>query len=133
VNDSSTKPLIYIVDDEELLGEMAEALLKTEGWDSTVFSNPEKALESFRSAEVRPKLLVTDCVMREMNGIELIKFCREVHPGLKAILLSGTVAEDYIRAQNTQPDRFIPKPYRAETLLKAVRDLMEGESAGARP
>jgi two-component system phosphate regulon response regulator PhoB len=135
VNNNSPDPLIYIVDDEVVLGEMAEALLKTEGWNTRVFSSAEAALESFRSATVPPELLVTDCVMHNMNGIELIRSCRDTSPKLKAILLSGTVAEDYIHAQKTQPDRFIHKPYRADTLLRAVRELIGRNNEGfdARP
>jgi DNA-binding response OmpR family regulator len=129
VNSNSPDPLIYIVDDETVLGEMAEALLKTEGWNTRVFSSAEAALESFRSTPIPPELLITDCVMHNMNGIELIRFCRETHPGVKTILLSGTVAEDYIQAQKTQPDRFIHKPYRADTLLRAVRELMGRNSS----
>lgn len=133
MNDTNTEPVIYIVDDEPLLGEMAEALLATEGWQARVFINPINALETFRAAAPRPCLLITDCVMREMNGIELIKSCRDVVPELKTILLSGTVAEDYVQGQRTQPDLFIHKPYRAETLLRAVRDLLPKETAVARP
>lgn len=117
--------LIYIVDDESLLGEMAEAVLSSEGFRSKVFSCPIKALESLKAAAAPPALLVTDCVMTGMSGIDLIAKCREHAPRLKTILLSGTVTEDYVKNAGIKPDRFIAKPYNVQVLISTVRDLLK--------
>lgn len=117
-------PVIYIVDDESLLGEMAEAVLSSEGFRSRVFTSPVEALEALKAAQRPPSLLVTDCVMDGMSGIDLIKQSREHAPRLKTILLSGTVTEDYVQNSGVRPDRFIPKPYNVQVLISTVRDLM---------
>lgn len=124
--------MIYIVDDEAMLAEMADAVLSQEGYRSAVFFDPAQALESFTAGTQKPKLLVTDCVMNGMDGLELIRRCREQQPDLKTILLSGTVTEDYVTNQDIAPDRFIAKPYNVRNLIKAVNELI-GEADEARP
>ena len=121
--------LIYIVDDESLLAELAEAVLSQEGYRSAVFVDPSQALLSFTARAEKPRLLVTDCVMNGMDGLELIRKCREQSPALKTILLSGTVTEDFVYNQAVIPDRFIPKPYNVQALIDAVNDLMGAPEA----
>jgi DNA-binding response OmpR family regulator len=118
------EPLIFIVDDESLLGEMAEAVLSSEGFHSRVFTSPVEALDALKTSERPPALLVTDCVMQGMSGIDLIKQSRDHAPRLKTILLSGTVTEDYVTHSGVRPDRFIPKPYNVQVLISTVRDLL---------
>jgi DNA-binding NtrC family response regulator len=125
----SPEPLIYIVDDEQLLAEMAETVLQMEGWRTQIFFSAEDALIHFQKAAHPPKLLVTDCVMKKMTGLDLIDRCRQLQPDTKAILLSGTVSQDYVENQQVHPNRFIPKPYRAAELVRAVKDLLREERA----
>lgn len=116
---------IYIVDDESMLAEVAHLILSQEGYTTQVFVDPVEALSSFTRDEEKPRLLVTDCVMGGMDGLELIRRCREQDPALKTILLSGTVTAEFVEKQPVSPDRFIPKPYNVQVLIDAVNDLLD--------
>jgi DNA-binding NtrC family response regulator len=120
----SNNELIFIVDDEALLGQLAETVLTEAGFRTRTFLDPVDALRAVRDGE-RPDVLVTDFVMGSMTGIELIEGCKSVHPKLRTILLSGTVNETEVSSHATQPDLFIPKPYRVGAFVKSVIELIK--------
>lgn len=122
---NATKRIIYIVDDEPVLGEMVQVVLTNAGYQTKTFTEPEEALKSLREETSGPDLLLTDCVMRGMDGLELISHARDARPGIKCVLISGTVNLDYVRRQTTQPDQFISKPYRIDELLTCVRNMLQ--------
>jgi DNA-binding NtrC family response regulator len=116
--------LIYVVDDETVLLEMAAVVLKTVGYSVKTFANAEAALAAFAQDQPHPCLVITDYAMHEMTGLTLIAECRRVDPGQKAILVSGTQAEQIYHDVPCKPDRFLAKPYRAKDLIKLVVALV---------
>jgi len=125
----SKDELVYIVDDEELLGQLAETLLSEAGYQTRCFIDPSEALRAVRDDGARPDLLVTDYVMGSMTGLELIEECRRIHPAMRTILLSGTVSETYIHKFNTRPDCFISKPYPVAAFVRTVNETMHHHTA----
>lgn len=123
------KPLIYIVDDEPLLVDLAEASLAPGGYAIKKFTDPELALKSFARARPKPDLLVTDYAMGKMNGLELLEKCRRQVPGLKCVLISGTVGAEVVFNAQVKVDRFAGKPYQPENLLELVRRVLAERQA----
>ena len=121
------KPLIYIVDDEALLVDLAEASLAPGGFTFKKFSDPEEALKTFTRARPKPDVLVTDYAMGKMSGLELLERCRETAPDIKCVLLSGTVGAELVLNANVKVDRFMGKPYQPENLLELVRRVLADE------
>ena len=119
------KPLIYLVDDESLLLDLAELTLEPDGYDIEKFQDPEQALASFRDAKIKPALLISDYAMDTMNGLELIEQCKRLHPELKTILVSGTAGVEIILDSQVEVDRFMGKPYQPASLSELVRRLLE--------
>ncbi len=58
---------ILVVDDDTDLREILGELLREEGYDARLFENGRLALEFLRKGE-RPKLILLDLMMPEMNG-----------------------------------------------------------------
>jgi two-component system response regulator YesN len=125
----SSKELVFIVDDEALLGQLAETLLTEAGYRTRTFLDPEDVLREIRDDGERPALLVTDYVMGTMTGLELIEECKKFHPTLRTILLSGTVSESYVHKFTVQPDHFMPKPYPVAKFIKLVNDTLQRPTA----
>ncbi len=119
-----TPPLIFLVDDERMLGELAEIILQGEGYKTRYFEDPRDALFAFERDLPKPQLLITDYVMGSMDGLELIEACRQGCPELKTLMVSGTVEESYINQQPVRPNLFLAKPYAATALLAMVRTLL---------
>ena len=113
--------VIYVVDDEPMLLDLASAILEPSGYTVETFRSPETALRAFEQAEPRPALIITDYAMHSMTGLELAGACRRIQPRQKVLLVSGTVALDLIQNEPVQPDGFLTKPYQAKQLVEAVR------------
>jgi DNA-binding NtrC family response regulator len=116
-------PVVYVVDDEVMLLDLAEMVLDPEGFTVRTFADPCRALAEYKAAGRRPDLLVTDYAMEGMNGLELIQECRKIRPDQKTLLVSGTVDESVYANSKIKPDFFMAKPYKTDVFVAAVRAL----------
>jgi DNA-binding response OmpR family regulator len=119
---NTSQPTVFVVDDEPMLLELAEAILKPLGYAVRTFRDPELALKEFSIA--RPEVVITDYAMGRMNGMDLIRECRRLNPRQKMILLSGTVDEHVFADAPVKPDQFLTKPYQIQELAERVRSLI---------
>jgi len=122
-------PLIYLVDDQSVLLDLAELSLQADGYDFRKFLDPESALEAFLKARSKPTLLITDYAMGKMNGLELIEKCKAVKPDLKSILISGTAGAEIVVGSPVRVDRFMGKPYQPANLSELVRRVLAAAAA----
>ena len=122
MNSSKTKAVVFVVDDEPMLLELAEAILKPIGYNVRTFRDPELALKEFPAA--RPEVIVTDYAMGRMSGMDLIRECRRLNPKQKMVLLSGSVDEQVFADAPVKPDRFMSKPYQIHELADCIRTLL---------
>jgi DNA-binding NtrC family response regulator len=121
-----SKPLAYIVDDEPMLLDLNEAVLRSIGFDVRRFRAAEIAFEAYRVEPAPPAIIVTDYSMHKMSGMDLIAACRKLHPGQKILMVSGTVGEEVFRDAAEKPDYFMPKPYTTDRMANVVRSLAGG-------
>jgi CheY-like chemotaxis protein len=119
---NADQPTVFVVDDEPMLLELAEAILKPLGYKVRTFRDPELALKEFPAA--RPDVVITDYAMGRMSGMDLIRECRRLNPRQKMILLSGTVDEHVFAEAPVKPDQFLTKPYQIQDLAERVRSLI---------
>lgn len=116
---------IYVVDDDAEFAQLASTLLASEGYQVTTFTDPLAALEHFQAAVVRPAMLICDAKMRPFSGLELAQQLRRIHPRLRVILISGFMLEPRDE-RHPAVDRFLAKPFLAETYLAAVAGILSG-------
>ena len=121
--------LVYLVDDQPMLLDLAEMSLQGEGYQLKKFLDPEIALETFLGARTKPDLLVTDYALGKMNGLELIEKCKAVKPDLKSVLISGTAGAEIVLESPVKIDRFLGKPYQPPNLAELVRRVLGLEAA----
>jgi DNA-binding NarL/FixJ family response regulator len=85
----------------------------------------EQALELTESA--RPDVVILDCCMPRLNGVDAARAIARTHPGLPVILLAGTVSERHIAAAFSAGVRaYVLKADAADDLLRAVREVARG-------
>lgn len=125
----NAKTLIYVVDDEPMLLELASVILEPLGYQLKTFRDPDLALQAYVHSSPRPDLLITDYAMHEMNGLALMEACRKLQPRQKVLLISGTVDESIYQHSKVRPDRFLAKPYQARQLVESVRELLDQAAA----
>jgi CheY-like chemotaxis protein len=117
------KKTIVCVDDNEHVLSVRTFLLETRGYRVIALTNPHEALEVIaRSLPGSLDLLLADLTMPQMDGNELVRRAKNLHPQLPALIVSGTVTA-YDRAG--QADVFLPKgACTPAELLERVRILV---------
>jgi len=120
----SSKALIYVVDDEPMLLELACAILEPRGFAVKTFRDSNSAIKAFTAAESPPALIITDYAMHSTTGLDLIQACRRIQPRQRFLMVSGTVDENIYRDSPDKPDRFLAKPYQAKQLVDLVESLL---------
>lgn len=121
---TGSPPTIFVVDDEQMLLDLAEMILEPAGFRVRLFLDPKKALTVYIAAQPPPEVLVTDYAMGQMNGMDLIRECKRLHPEQKTILLSGTVDESIYTDSDVKPDHFLAKPYQINQLVEVIHSLI---------
>lgn len=116
--------LVYVVDDNPLLGEVTAQIISSVGYQTRMYTDPVAANNALANAGDHPVLLVTDFDLGKMVGFELIETARKNHPGIKTLLVSGTVDPQVLAKHPVQPDKFLAKPFRSEELLGFVDELV---------
>jgi len=117
--------LIFIVDDNAMLVELAGEVLKREGYDVKSFTDPKDVLKAMKEADPKPVALLTDYEMGEMNGLDLIVSSHKIHPLLKTMLLSGSIDGAFFANHPAKVHRFLGKPYLPAQLQSLVAELLQ--------
>ena len=117
------KKNILCVDDNEQVLSVRTFLLETRGYRVIALTDPHEALEVIaRSLPGSLDLLLADLVMPQMDGNELVRRAKELHPQLPAMIVSGTITA-YDRSGRA--DVFLPKgACTPAELLERVRILV---------
>jgi hypothetical protein len=130
----STRPLmgsetILLVDDEEGVRKLCFAVLEANGYNVLEAGDAQSALASYDKNGHKVDLLLTDVVMRQMNGFELGQALQERTPQLKILYMSG-YRDQAMRGNGQQaPVTFLNKPFTPDALLARVREVLDAESA----
>ena len=114
---------ILLCDDEEPVRRVTASILRSSGYEVFEVSKGAEAIELIDlMGDDFVDVLVTDIQMPGMNGIELAKTVRRSHNRPRIVLISGYSAQlDDPELDQLVDCTFVPKPFRAETLLAAVR------------
>lgn len=117
------KKTILCVDDNEQVLSVRTFLLETRGYRVIAVSTPQEALDTIASAVPGSlDLLLSDLLMPQMDGNELVRRAKQLHPCLPAMIVSGSVSA-YDRA--VRADVFLPKGACSPAeLLERVRVLV---------
>jgi CheY-like chemotaxis protein len=117
------KKTILCVDDNEQVLSVRTFLLETRGYRVIALTDPHEALAVIaNSLPGSLDLLLADLVMPQMDGNELVRRAKELHPQLPAMIVSGTVTA-YDRAGRA--DVFLPKgACTPAELLERIRILV---------
>lgn len=117
---------ILLVDDEASIRMMVRAVLSDEDYTFEEASNGTVALEMLEAKEY--DLIITDVIMPDCDGIELVMQVRRKLPDIKVIVMSGggrVRADHYLNlAEKLGAARVFEKPFNTAELRETVRDLL---------
>lgn len=117
---------ILVVDDEIGMRQMLEDLLDA-NYEVTLAENGRKAMDLL--AKTSFDLMITDLVMPEMNGIDLVMAVKQKNPGQKVIAMSGgggiSGHFDYLPVvQLLGADKIFAKPFQLQEFMAAVKLIL---------
>ncbi|MET0306015.1 MAG: PAS domain S-box protein [Solirubrobacterales bacterium] len=119
--------VVLVVEDEPDVRRMAERILGKGGYSVIGTSGGEEALAVCRRVDQPIHLLLTDVIMPEMLGTELVEQVNAIRSELEVIFMSGysheVLTPEALTGQGV--GAFIEKPFSASQLLKAVRGLLD--------
>ena len=118
------KPKLLVVDDEEIALENLAYVLNKEGYDVVCLRSGSAALERLKHEEFH--VVVTDLRMPKVDGMEIIKRCREWHPDTQLIMITGYPTE---RSDAEVMDKgayhLVEKPFRLDEVRRTVAEAIK--------
>ena len=101
-------------------------LLEWHGYTVLEARNGEDALRVYEANESGIDLVLTDLVMPEMGGHELIERLRARDPGLRVLFMSGYTERDFTSNGSMPPGTgFVEKPFTVEKLMRRLREVLD--------
>src|SRR5512142_413122 len=118
-----TKKRVMLVDNEEGLCRMMEAVLSDNGYQVSAFTRSFEAAESFQAGQW--DLLVTDIKMPGMDGLELLQKVKQKDPAIPVIMVTAyATVEMSIQALRKGAYDMLTKPFEPEELLYRVKNAL---------
>jgi PAS domain S-box-containing protein len=125
VADARHSGRIILVEDEPILLEMTSEMLSSVGYEVLGVQSPREAIHALTENIGKIDLIVTDVMLPEMSGPEMIKCIRDVTPDLPYLFVSGYTADEIIaRGIDGNGDCFLEKPFSRKDLLDKVRAMI---------
>jgi two-component system response regulator PilR (NtrC family) len=115
---------ILIVDDEEVLRDVLDAVLRREGFEIVLAASGEEALSVLDGEEV--DLVILDVMLPGISGIDTLRAIRISNPSLPVIVITAFSSIDgAIDAMKQGAYHYIPKPFKNEEVVLTVNKALE--------
>ena len=118
---------ILVIDDDEMIRTVFERFLKGKGYTVDCAADGKEGLRLLESQS--PDLVITDIMMPDTDGLEVVLSIREHHPSLPVIAISGgmTIAPmDFLPlAKKIGACKVLYKPIELEELLATIKEQLE--------
>jgi CheY-like chemotaxis protein len=120
---------ILLVEDEQAVRTVATRVLRNQGYFVLAAADGEEALGIADKVGGAVDLVLTDVIMPDMGGPELVERIWQRWPGVRVIYMSGYAQGDKIRSELADRDSsFLQKPFSADSLLLTVRQVLDQDA-----
>ncbi|NIJ06614.1 two-component system nitrogen regulation response regulator GlnG [Sphingomonas vulcanisoli] len=117
------KGRILVTDDDAAIRTVVREALRREGHTVEVAASVAEQRRAL--AHFRPQVLVTDVVLPDGNGLEVIDEVRRLHPNLPIIVLSAqNTFTTALRATEQGAFDYLPKPFDLSELTRTIADAL---------
>lgn len=119
---------ILLAEDDINLGNLLKNYLTAKSFETSLFTNGIRALESFSAGQF--DLCILDIMMPEMDGLTLAREIRKIRPSIPLIFLTArSQKDDILEGFRSGADDYITKPFSMEELLYRIQAIMKRVSA----
>jgi len=116
---------ILVVDDSATIREIISDALTEAGYKVEQAADGEEGAQ--KALQIKPDLVILDLTMPKRDGIDVCTDLREAPETKNAKIIMLTVRDsefDMMVGKEVGADRYLPKPFDSETLLKVIRELL---------
>jgi len=119
---------ILVVDDEELVRDLAKRILERSGYRVLLAANGKEALALYKKEQENISLVILDLIMPEMSGGQCLEELLKENPGVKVLVATGFSPDAQMQQGLDKAAKgFVAKPYDVRRLLQSVRDALDAE------
>jgi two-component system cell cycle sensor histidine kinase/response regulator CckA len=120
------KETVLLVDDEDMIIDVAQRMLKKLGYKVLTARDGKEAVEVFRKYRDKIDVIILDMIMPKMSGGEAFDRIKEMKPDVKVLLSSGySINGQASEILNRGCNGFIQKPFNLQSLSKNLRSILE--------
>ena len=121
---------ILVVDDENLVRQVAKSLLERVGYAVTACKGGAEAVDILKTDPGGVDLILLDLSMPGMSGLEALQHLRAIRPDIRVVMSSGYNESECRRMLHTQPvSGFLQKPYTLAMLEKTIEAAINSRPA----
>src|SRR3990172_523287 len=115
---------ILLIDDEDDIRETLTTLLNMNGYTVTALPDGPSAIEEVKKEKYQ--MVITDLMLPEMNGIDIIKNIKEVDPDIQCIVITGyaTVSTE-VEAMKAGAFDYLMKPFNSSEIMMLIKRALE--------
>lgn len=123
---SSGTETLLIVENEGAIRNLLQMALRKDGYTVLAAESGREALEIVRDHDGAIHLLITDVMMPDMDGPELVRQLATVRPGTRTLFMSGYM-DEALGEHGILPMHvnFIQKPFSPRAIAEKVRDILD--------
>ena len=117
---------VLVIDDSITITGILRSYLADEGFDVITAGNGNEGIKMIE--EYHPDLVITDIIMPERNGIEVVMHLKFHHPEIRIIAISSggtiTAREHLANIQKLGADYILEKPFTRDEILSAAKGVI---------
>lgn len=123
--DNTIKTTVLVVDDDEIIRELATEMLSDFGYEVIVAAGGEEAIELIGRGERAISLVLLDVHMEGMTGTETLARIRDMHQDLPVVLMSGLMTDQTAEELLGQgATNVLKKPFHINHLREAIENSL---------
>ena len=122
---------ILIVDDDADILSIGQKMLASSGYRVLTALSGNQALALLSDTGQRVDLLMTDFVMPDMNGVELVGRVRTLRAALPVLYFSAYSGHEPLRPEFARGVPYLAKPFTLVQLRQKVREILDGQYGSA--
>lgn len=123
---SNAAEVILVVEDEPSVRAPMCRMLREQGYLVLEAANGEHALRVMQEHHAPIHLVITDVMMPEMDGAELVSLLRDWYPAMRVLFISG-YSKQFLEARGdtVEGSAFLAKPFSLDAMARRVRELLD--------